>query len=73
MDFTKESLDVIEGFLSGVELPNSLQLDSCIFITDCRGFVSSHLSICRGNVGSETFSPYFDRLRKFCKVVQDGV
>ena len=63
------TIEEIEGYFTGVELPQSAAIDSGVIIEDVPLFLKSHLSFIRENVGKKSTEVYFDRLRRLIAIM----
>jgi hypothetical protein len=50
-------------FENTVKVDSPLRLNQCCVITDVPLFIQSHMDIIRANDGTETYAPYYQRLR----------
>jgi len=49
------------------------KLDPCAVIVDVDKFLSSHLDIVKSKNGESVYSPYWERLLEFKKVLENGM
>lgn len=63
------TIEEIEGYFTGVELPQSATIDSGVVIEDIPLFLKSHFSFIRENAGKKSTEVYFDRLRKLVAIM----
>ena len=60
-------IDKLEAKLKTMEIPKTLKLSDCEFISDTDKFIESHVAYARENNGNPVFKPYYDRLVKLYK------
>jgi len=63
------TVEEIEGYFTGVELPQSAVLDTGVIIEDIPLFLKSHFSFIKENLGKRSTEVYFDRLHKLIAVM----
>jgi len=52
-------------------LPKSIQLNQCTFISDVKKFVISHFQFVNTYMGTDLALPYFDRLIELQKIIYE--
>ena len=63
------TIEEIEGYFTGIELPQTATIDSGVVIEDVPLFLKSHFSFIRENVGKKSTEVYFDRLRRLIAIM----
>ncbi|TDO24770.1 DUF6965 family protein [Pedobacter duraquae] len=63
------TIEEIEGYFTGVELPESATIDTGVVIEDIPLFLRSHFSFIRENPGKKSTEVYFDRLQRLIAIM----
>ena len=64
-------LQEIKTYLQNNEVPKTLQLDECTFISDTKTFITTNIEMLENNKGNKVFKPYYDRLLMFYNKVKN--
>lgn len=65
-------LKELEEFVENTKFSNEpLRLDTCTVIENRKNFAKSHLQVLKANSGKKLVMPYYVRLVKFYKLIQD--
>jgi len=66
------TLQELEEFYKGRELPATAQLYKAIKIIDVPKFVDSHFTVLKANSHSKAFQPFYDRLILLKEILEKG-
>lgn len=68
-----DDLPEIEAALRSATLPNEpVRICSGVLVVDHIQFASTHLKICKTNLGNDRFLPYLARLKNYTKNITNG-
>jgi len=54
----------LEGYFTGITLPDQVDIDTGVTIVDVPLFIASHLNYIRANEGKKGTEVYYDRLNR---------
>lgn len=66
------TVEELEGYFTGIKLPERLELESGVVVEDFPLFLESHFDYIRSNEGSKSINVYLLRLHNAIKVLEKG-
>jgi hypothetical protein len=65
------TVEEIKAYFQGLELPESIQIDTGVVIQDLPLFLQSHIEYLEVNAGKKPSEVYLDRILKLIKALEE--
>jgi hypothetical protein len=65
------TVEEIKAYFQGLELPESIQIDTGVVIQDLPLFLQSHIEYLEVNAGKKPSEVYLDRILKLMKALEE--
>lgn len=65
------TVEEIKAYFQGLELPESIQIDTGVVIQDLPLFLQSHIEYLEVNAGKKPSEVYLDRMLKLMKALEE--
>ena len=65
------TVEELEGYFTGIELPERITLESGVVVEDVPLFLESHFDYIRSNEGSKSINVYVLRLQNAIKAIEN--
>ncbi len=69
----KWNVEELESFFREAKLPDgTIKLSKSVMIINTKRFLESHIATVKRHNGNKTFLPYYERLVRFKKLIENG-